>query len=204
MALLRRIRLLKETMHIVIGRTQPHTRTKLAGLSVMLLGGQLVSAQQPSAPTFPAPPQRSEHAVRDPAFQHQYVFFDTAEDALVIRVPPDSEYVKSGKPSIIRYELHNRLAPTITSAISHEAGGYKYAYAVSNASSAKDSIRIWWLIIPGGNEQLKVNSPPTWGGATSVPAIMRQVELPEDPLGRSVMWIQDNPNKTISPGTSQD
>jgi hypothetical protein len=48
-----------------------------------------------------------------------------AGDALIVRAPADSDYVKNGKPQIVRYDLHNRIEAQISA---HMATGLSVAY----------------------------------------------------------------------------
>ncbi len=173
----------------------------LIGLALCL--GFLAAAQQPSAPRYPQPPIWPGTGAPPPGMEHQYVFRTRGGDALIIRVPPGSEYVRSGKPADLRYDLHNRLEPSIVAQMTRSSTGYVFDYTISNAPSAKDAIQMWWLIIPAGSEQLTIRGSNNWHGGISVPAIIRQVELPSEPLGRLVMWVQDDISGKVYPGRSQ-
>jgi len=212
-------------MRIAISPTRAPIRIRRSGLTAWLaLGMCMIAHAQPSAARFPDPPVWPGEDHIGAALEHQYVFVTSSRDQLVIRVPPDSEYAKSGKPAIIRYDLHNRLQPSfVVQMAAASLGNYSYDYTVRNGGSAQDDIQSWWLVIPpipslkmppdSGNpaKSLLEKDPVVearagrdgWQGAAAGYAIIRQVELPEEPLGRVLMWVQDDDRKTIKPGTSQ-
>jgi hypothetical protein len=167
----------------------------------LALSAALYGAQEPSAAKFSPPPVWRPDAAS--SLPRQYVFATATGDALIIRVPAESDYVKHGGLPLIRYDLHNKVIPEIATRVARRGDRFDYSYTISNAKQAGDPIRMWWLIIPAGTEQIQVSPPDQWGGAPTVPAIMRQVELPDQPLGRSIMWLQDDPQKVVLPGRSK-
>lgn len=198
-------------MHTVIGPIQARIRTRRAfaiGTAYVLLSAGL-SAQQPSAPRFPPPPIWGPETAVD--FPQQYVFRTAAGDALIVRLPSDSEYVKKGGPAEIRYDLHNQVLPEVSVQMAGVGTSYEFVYTVANRQGAHDLIRVWSLIIPPAagqvrigtsDPQMVIGSPDDWGGGASVVVVMRQVELPDQPLGRSVTWTQDESTRFIHPGSS--
>ncbi len=132
------------------------------------------------------------------------MFVTPERDALMIRVPPNSDYARSGKPGIIRYDLHNRLRPAVTVRLSvtHKVN-YVYEYAVDNATSASDSIGTWSLVIPSVDGEKPIMSCGEWCGGLSFPPIIRQVEMPDQPKGRAVMWTRPNGISPIGPSESR-
>jgi Arc/MetJ-type ribon-helix-helix transcriptional regulator len=128
-----------------------------------------------------------------------------AGDALIVRAPADSDYVKHGKPQIVRYDLHNHFEAQIAAHMTTGSSvAYVFEYTVANTTASRDDIQTWRLIIPAKTgDQPRVSGQDDWGGATSVPAIFRNVELPDQPLGRVAVWVQDSAARKIGPGRSE-
>ncbi len=197
-------------MPTAISPIRTPTRTKRGSLMVGLVFayrlGVIAEAQQPSAPHYAPPPVWPGEQALSSAPANRYVFVSPERDAVIIRVPPDWAHA-NGKPEIVRYELHNRLRPSIVAQMTiGSSGWYVYNYTVVNDRSAKDAIQLWELIIPATGDQPglpKISGSDGWNGGHSYPPIIRQVELPDQPLGRVVTWVQDETDRLLAPGRSQ-
>lgn len=164
----------------------------------------LTAFGQPSAPGSPEAPTWPSSNEIPQSLQCQYVFVGPNRDMLIVRVPPDSAYARSGNPPVIRYDLHNRLNPEITARlIVDQQGNYVYEYVVDNAPSSVDSIGKWDLLIPATQTEEPKISCGDWCGGTSFAPIMRQVEMPDQPKGRVVMWVRQNGGSPIAPSQSR-
>jgi hypothetical protein len=160
----------------------------------------------PSAPKFPIPPLWPGAGRITPELEHQYVFLDHAGEEIVIRVSPDTDYVKSGKPSIIRYDLHKHFRPTVRAQVTNlSTGKYAYEYVLANGSSSLERIHTWRVVIPSdGSDATQVVSPNAWGGAASTaPAVFRNVEMPDQPMGRVAVWVRRDTAGNIGAGESR-
>jgi len=166
--------------------------------------GILAEAQQPSAPHYASPPiwPGESGLASQPA--DRLVFVSPERDAIIVRAPPEWARAK-GKPAVVRYELHNRLRPSLLAQMSASRGGYVYDYTIGNGRDARDVIQTWSLTIPAAGDQpgeLEISGSGHWYGGHSFAPIMRQVELPDQPLGRVAVWVQDETDRMISPGGS--
>jgi len=202
-------------MYTAISPIQPVTRTRHGERVFRLIFAAcfvtVAGAQQPSAPRYAPPPVWPGEGALASQPQDRHVFISPEGDAIIVRSPTDWARAK-GKPAIIRYDLHNRLLPTVLAQMSARPGEYTYNYTIGNGRDAKDIIQIWALVVPDAGYRPGQPAPPDsdrlsgsdhWNGAHSHPPIMRQVELPDQPRGRIALWLQDEPGRMISPGRSQ-
>jgi hypothetical protein len=197
-------------MCTVILQVRALTPTKLASwMARSLLAGLvtvLVGAAQPSAPLYTSPPVWPGEPALASQPPDRYVFVSPDHDVIIVRVPAD--WARShGKPQVIRYEIHNRLRPSVLVRMSAGSPrGYEYNYTIRNAGDAQDVIQNWSVIIPAGRsgrEEPQISGSDQWNGGHSYPPIMRQVEMPDQPLGRVVVWVQDETDRMLTAGASQ-
>lgn len=139
--------------------------------------------------------------------RNHYVFLTSDRHTVVVVVPERPDTGPDGRRRVVRVPLRNDLRPFLSFSISKvPSGEWLYQYTVSNGAGAADSIGAYTLIVPAGNPPLRSLSPTVAGHrlfaggiAPGGPAIAKQAIFPEAPLGRYLLWYQQDEH-VIRPG----
>jgi hypothetical protein len=183
---------------------------KLRLIPVFLLLGLTLLAQQQDIvglTDFPVPAWPQDGIVPE-SMKDNYVFIDLPKNEYVVAYPEnlgtDSFKDGPGKMKISRYDLLRGVAPSITVAISPANGsGFKYAYSISNESSAKQSIDQWILDLSGDSANDLIQHPDGWFGIVQRNRSFK-VRNPEWILtGTAAIWSFEKSEQVIAPGASK-
>ncbi len=175
-----------------------HTAQFLAPLCLAVT----LAAEGPEGP-YPAPPIWPGDAHK--ALPGQDVFLTRDGHEIIVLAPaPD------GAKKIVRVRLWNDLAPSVSEEIQPlDHGLLRYAFTITNAPQAKDSIRMWDIVVPATGDvvhaTLPVRTPENWraGGVLPHGVIARQEAIESEELGRYLTWFPpEDETRSIAPGQS--
>lgn len=176
-------------------------------LMIALLAITAAFAQQATVglPEFPAPAWPANGVV--PAqMKDKYVFVDSAKNEYVVAFPENlgsAAFEKDGPGAlrVMRLELLRAVEPAVNVAISPMNGGrLRYTYEVANASTAKQSIDQWSMIIPEAAANSSIKFPDGWMGVVQG---KRQFKVPNPQwikTGGAAVWSFRKPEMVIPAG----
>jgi hypothetical protein len=157
---------------------------------------------------FPAPPWPADGKV-PPELKETYVFVDLAKNEYVVAYPENlgtEAFAKDPGPlRINRYDLLRNVSPAVSVAIAPvpNSAKFKYTYTVANASSAKQSIDQYILVLPQQAGRDAIQHPDGWFGIVQT-ARSFKVKNPEwIRTGAAAIWSFQKPEQVIQPGGSK-
>ena len=157
---------------------------------------------------FPVPAW-PENGVVPASMKENYVFIDLPKNEYVVAYPENlgtEAFAKDGpgRMKISRYELLRNVAPIVSVAITPVGPSkFKYAYAIENGGSAKQSIDQWMMALPGGAANDTLRTPDGWFGLIQKGRTFKLKNPEWIRSGAAAIWSYQKPEQVILPGGSK-
>jgi len=165
----------------------------------------LIAQQRESAglSDFPVPNWPASGVVPG-EMKDKYVFVDLAKNEFVLAYPenlgtPAFEKEGPGSIKMARYELLRNVEPVASVAITTNAGKYKYAYTISNAASAKQTIDSWSLVIPDASGDT-IKGPAGWFSVLQRGRSFKVKDPKWIKTGAAAIWSFQKPEEVVQVG----
>src|SRR5688572_20615122 len=146
---------------------------KFRVLAFAFLFSATLAAQQPDMvglADFPVPAWPADGKLAAADLRGKYVYLDLPKNEYVVIYPEnlgtDTFAQNPGALKINRYELLRNVAPSVSAIVAAvpNSAKFKYTYSVANASSAKQSIDQFVLVIPEHAAKDAIRHPDGWFG----------------------------------------